>query len=80
MSAKGIKTGLLLLAEECGELTQAAIRFALKKTRRRVNLTDEAAQVVALIDALIKQGVIDKVRFDVIYRSEHKDYMEKLNG
>lgn len=74
------KRGLMLLAEECGELTQAAMRFALRKTKRRVNLTDEAAQVVALIDALIQRGVIDKVRFDAVYRTEFQDYMEKING
>jgi len=74
------KRGLLLLAEECGEVTKEAIRFVLRKTKTRVRLTDEAAQVVALIDALIEDGAIDKERFSAVYRGEFKRYKEIING
>ncbi|NUX98771.1 hypothetical protein [Paraburkholderia youngii] len=74
------KRGLLLLAEECGEVTKEAIRFALRKTRKRGRLTDEAAQVAALIDALIDDGAIDKERFLAAYRGELQRYKEIING
>jgi NTP pyrophosphatase (non-canonical NTP hydrolase) len=74
------KRGLLLLAEECGEVVKEAVRFALRKTKKRVRLTDEAAQVVALIDVLIEDGAIDKERFNAVYRSEFNRYKEIING
>lgn len=49
------------LAEECGELTQAAMKLHQSKTRKRRRLLlEEAGDVAAQIERLVKQGVIKR--------------------
>ena len=47
------------LAEECGELTQAAMKMQDGRAWS-AELTDEAGDVIAAIKKLVKAGVIDK--------------------
>lgn len=51
------------LAEECGELTQAAMKLHQAKTRKRTRLLlEEAGDVAAQIKRLIKQGTLNKTK------------------
>jgi NTP pyrophosphatase (non-canonical NTP hydrolase) len=54
-----MKQALRKLAEECGELTQAAIKVHDDKPWKQ-ELTAEAGDVIACINKLIKLGIIDK--------------------
>lgn len=76
----GRKKCLLLLAEECGEVTKEAVRTALKKNKTRTRLTDEVAQVLALVEVLIEDGQIDSARLMATFKQEHKRYEEIING
>lgn len=57
-----MKPALTHLAEEGGELVQAAIKvYRYGKTPQALKrLTEEAGDVMALIDTLVKAGMIDK--------------------
>lgn len=48
------------VAEECGELTQAAMKVQGGSDKWNTELTDEAGDVIAAIKKLIKAGVINK--------------------
>lgn len=52
------------LAEECGELTQAAIKVHDHKAGWQKLLAQEAGDVVAQINKLVALGVIDKKVFN----------------
>lgn len=54
-----MKQALRKLAEECGELTQAAIKVHDDKPWKQ-ELTAEAGDVIACIKKLVKLGIIDK--------------------
>ncbi|BAP34917.1 nucleoside triphosphate pyrophosphohydrolase [Ralstonia phage RSJ5] len=88
MSMKRNKRVLVKLAEECGELTQIAMKtlqFGLEsddqghppKKNRRL-LTEEAGDVLALIGRMIDLGVLDKK--EVIARAEEKRAKHKEQG
>jgi NTP pyrophosphatase (non-canonical NTP hydrolase) len=69
-----MKKLLMHLAEECGELTQECMKV-LRGRKRHRELTLEAADVVAKIDALIHMGHIDSVAFNKQYRTKFKEYV-----
>lgn len=54
-----MKQALRKLAEECGELTQAAIKVHDGKPWKQ-ELTAEAGDVIACINRLVDLGIIDK--------------------
>lgn len=54
-----MKQALRKLAEECGELTQAAIKVHDDKPWKQ-ELTAEAGDVIACIKKLVKLGIIDR--------------------
>jgi NTP pyrophosphatase (non-canonical NTP hydrolase) len=56
-----MKKRLRKLAEECGELTQAAIKLHHEDSRKRGRLlVEEAGDVIAQITKLVDLGVISK--------------------
>lgn len=64
-----MQQALRKLAEECGELTQAAIKVHDGKPWRQ-ELTAEAGDVMACIKKLVKLGIIDKKQLNK--RSQEK--------
>lgn len=49
------------LAEECGELTQAAMKLHQSSTRKRRRLLhEEAGDVLAQIERLVKSGALKR--------------------
>lgn len=55
---------LVILMEECGELTQACSKYLRKGTgprkRERKQIIDEAGDVLALIVTIVESGIIDE--------------------
>lgn len=75
-------------AEECGELTQAAIktvRFGISSTdpdahipkTNREALIEEAGDVIALIRVLTKKGVINKAKLKARVTDKESKYGRK---
>lgn len=76
------KAALIHLAEECGELTQAAIkavRFG-KTARNKEDLIVEAGDVLALIEILVAAGVLDTKQLSARKRMKTAEYTRYLKG
>lgn len=55
-----MKRQLRKVAEECGELTQAAMKVQGGSSKWHPELTAEAGDVIAAINKLVKAGIINK--------------------
>lgn len=72
---------LVVLAEECGELTQAAmkiVRFGESKTARE-NLTQEVGDVMCLIQWMIDTNMIYEQDIEIAQHDKRRKLMKYSN-
>ena len=72
---------LVVLAEECGELTQAAmkiIRFGESNTARE-NLTQEVGDVMCLIQWMVDTNLISKESIEIAQHNKRRKLMKYSN-
>lgn len=90
MEQIGLPALLEQLAEECGELTQAALKLARLKRGENptpksemqciAGLTEEIADVELCIDLLKRGGIVDKDRVSAIMRNKEVRWNGRLIG